>query len=120
MGRWLAEFQENTPETDRSCTDKTDSSLDVSVMSVPHQGVLKEKSIEPELMVKVSDACKGFMITPQQFIALLTDEDKDDILLGGTQGDCLRCYAQSFSEGISSGRIAFHPSTGLLLKHDIP
>ena len=28
-----------------------------------------------------------------------------------------QAYAVSFSEGIKSGRIVFHPSTGLLVRH---
>jgi len=71
------------------------------------------------LFAIVSDACNGLLITPQQFIALLTEEDKQDILSGGTQGDCLRCYVESFNEGINKGRIVFHPTTGLLIKHGI-
>ena len=54
MGRWLAEFQENTLEMPGTRTDKTDSSHDVSVVSVHHQ------SVSPELMVIVSKACDGF------------------------------------------------------------
>ena len=116
MGKWLAEFQENTLEMPTNCTDNTDRSIkkpDLSVMSVHQQSVL------PELMAIVSKACDGLTITPQQFIALLTEEDKQDILSGGTQGDCLRCYAESFSEGIKTGRILFHPTTGFLIKHGV-
>jgi len=119
MGRWLAEFQENTPETGISCTDITDRSHDVSVMSVPNQGILEEKSIETKLMERVSDACAGLDITPIQFITLLTNVDKDDILSGNTQGVCLRAYAKSFNEGIKSGRIKFYPSTWRLIKHRV-
>ena len=40
MGKWLAEFQENTLETGIQTTDKTDRSCDVTVLSVPNQGFL--------------------------------------------------------------------------------
>jgi len=43
MGRWLAEFQENTLETGNLTTDSTDTSYDLSVLSVPNQGVGNEK-----------------------------------------------------------------------------
>jgi len=42
MGRWLAEFQENTLETGKQTTDSTDTSHDLSVLSVPNQGLLTE------------------------------------------------------------------------------
>lgn len=50
MGKWLAEFQENTPEMPIPSTDSTDTSHDLSVLSVPDQAVLEEKAIDPELM----------------------------------------------------------------------
>ncbi|MCH8079869.1 MAG: hypothetical protein IIA06_08855 [Proteobacteria bacterium] len=72
-----------------------------------------------DLLTAVSDACEGLSITPQQFVNLLTEDDKEDILSGGTQSDCLRCYAESFNEGIKTGRIVFHPTTQLLIKHSV-
>ena len=44
MGRWLAEFQENIPETHGSVTDKTDKSPLMSVMAVQTQGHLGGKT----------------------------------------------------------------------------
>ena len=44
MGKWLAEFQENTLETPIPSTDITDISCDTSVLSVSTQGVSVEKT----------------------------------------------------------------------------
>ena len=44
MGRWLAEFQENTLETGNQTTVSTDTSNDLSVLSVPKRGIRTEKS----------------------------------------------------------------------------
>ncbi|MCH8976285.1 MAG: hypothetical protein IH909_01530 [Proteobacteria bacterium] len=135
MGKWLAEFQENTLETPINSTDNTDRSSktpDLSVLSVPRQGVLEEKSIETEflesakqhkpdllLFAIVSEACEGLTITPQQFTALLTEEDKHLIIKGKFEGHTLRAYAKSFNNGINTGRIVFHPTTELLIKHGV-
>jgi len=110
MGRWLAEYQENTLETGEHTTDSTDTSCDLSVLSVPNQGVLEENTQNPELMELVSIACNGFEITPDQFIALTTKEDRDLILSGDLPLKVLRAYAKSFAEGIQTGRIVFHPT----------
>ena len=116
MGKWLAEYQENTLETGIHTTDKTDRSCDVSVLSVHDQGVLKGKAIDPELMALVSDACKGLEITPDQFVGLTTKEDRELILSGDLPLKVLRAYAKSFAEGILAGRITFHPA----FHHGIP
>jgi len=79
----------------------------------------KQHKSEILLFTIISDACEGYAITPQQFINLLDKGDKEDILSGGIQGECLHAYAKSFSQGIKSGRIAFHPTTGLLVKHGL-
>ena len=71
---------------------------------------------DPELMARVSDACKGLTIASQQFIALLTEEDKHLIIEGKFEGYTLRAYAKSFSAGIQAGRITFHPT----FHHGIP
>jgi len=107
MGKWLAEFQENTPETDISCTDKTDSSHDVSVMSVPHQGILKEELIEPELMAPVSEACTGLDITPEQFIRILNGEAKKHIISGDLPASKLKNFAKEIDESIKAGVVKF-------------
>ena len=143
MGRWLAEFQENTLETGIQTTDKTDTSHDLSVLSVLDQGILDEKTHDSEMyshnshnpqnsthdpnianiakgvLALIKQSCEGFEITPDQFIALTTKEDRELILSGDLPLKVLRAYARSFSEGINKGRIVFHPTTGLLIKHGI-
>ena len=78
----------------------------------------KAREHKPELLLFtiVSDACEGLTITPQQFTALLTEEDKHLIIEGKFEGYTLRAYAKSFSEGIQTGRITFHPT----FNHGIP
>ena len=58
MGRWLAEFQENTSEMPIPSTDKTDTSHDLSVLSVRDRGVLEEKPQNPGMFLKPSITIK--------------------------------------------------------------
>jgi len=52
-------------------------------------------------------ACEGVAdITPAQFRALLSPEDLVDIEAGDIPVETLHAYAESFAEGIRSGRIA--------------
>ena len=44
-------------------------------------------------------------ITPAQFRALLSPEDGADIAAGAIHSKTLHAYAQSFAEGIRSGRL---------------
>ena len=81
------------------------------------QEILKALTKEdPELMALVSDACKGFAITPYQFLALTIKEDRELILSGELPIEVLRAYSKSFTEGIQTGRITFHPN----FNHGIP
>ena len=81
------------------------------------QEILKALTKEdPELIALVSDACKGFAITPYQFLALTIKEDRELILSGDLPVEMLRAYAKSFTEGIQTGRITFHPT----FNHGIP
>ena len=81
------------------------------------QEILKALTKEdPELIALVSDACKGFAITPYQFLALTIKEDRELILSGDLPVEVLRAYAKSFAEGIQTGRITFHPT----FYHGIP
>jgi len=66
----------------------------------------------------IRDACQGLTITPEQFLALTTEEDRGLIRSGKFSPECLRTYAVSFDEGIRSRRIVFHPTTGALLNHN--
>ena len=107
--------RENALKTDNLFTDNTDISHELSVTSVPNPGVLDEK---PELALLVKETCAGLSITPDQFMVLLNDQDKAAILGGEIPVvPTLRAYAKSFAEGIQSGRIKFHPTSGALLKH---
>jgi len=117
MGKWLAEYQENTLETDIHTTDSTDTSCDLSVLSVPNRGVLTEiDNIANEVLVLIKQSCEGFEITPNQFLALTTKEDRDLILSGDLPIKVLKAYAKSFADGIQIGRITFHPT----FNHGIP
>ncbi len=81
------------------------------------QEILKALTKEdPELIALVSDACKGFAITPYQFLALTIKEDRELILSGELPIEVLRAYSKSFAEGIQIGRITFHPN----FNHGIP
>ena len=103
MGKWLAEYQENTLEMPIQSTDSTVRSCDVSVLSVPDQCVLKEKAIDPELMARVSDACVGLDMTPEQFIRVLNSKGKDQIISGELSASTLKDYAKQIDEAINDG-----------------
>lgn len=58
----------------------------------------------------LSAACEGVAgITPAQFRARLSPEDIMDVEAGAIHPKTLHAYAQSFAEGIRSGRIAALP-----------
>ncbi len=76
-----------------------------------------DKVAPNKLLTAVSIACKGFEITPDQFIGLTTKEDHDLILSGDLPTDVLRAYAESFASAVQSRRIVFHPKTGELVRH---
>ena len=83
-----------------------------------NQGALAPEFVEqakqhkPELLLTAitRQACKGLDITPLQFQSILSDEDIKLIQQGRFTNECLSAYAQSFAEGIQSGRIVFHPN----------
>jgi len=103
MGKWLAEFQENTPETHGSLTDKTDRSCDVSVMSVHDQGVLEEK------LIKIaSEACNGLDLTPEQFIRVMNDKAKKPIIEGQYSMERLKNLAKRLDESIKDGVVKLY------------
>jgi len=103
MGRWLAEFQENIPETGNQTTDSTDTSHDLSVLSVHDQGVLQENTQNQELMALVSDACVGLGMTPEQFIQVLNSRAKEQIISGELSASTLKCYAKQIDDAINDG-----------------
>jgi len=106
MGKWLAEFQENTLETGIQTTDSTDTSCDLSVLSVRDQGVLKEKTQNPELMARVSDACAGLDMTPEQLIRVLNSEGKEQIVNGELSASTLKEYAKQIDDAINNGVVS--------------
>ena len=106
MGKWLAEYQENTLDTGIDTTDKTDRSHDVSVLSVHDQGVLKEKAIDPELMALVSDACAGLNMTPEQLIRVLNSKGKKQIISGELSASKLKDYAKQIDNAINDGVVS--------------
>ena len=71
------------------------------------------------LITIIRQACNGLDITPDQFLALINQDDRADILAGYIPPDCLRAYAKSVAEGIQSGRILFHPRSGALVRHGL-
>jgi len=64
------------------------------------------------MITRIRDACSGLTITPEQFLTLTSEEDRELIRGGMFSLECLRAYAESFDEGIQSRRIVFHPATG--------
>ena len=69
---------------------------------------LPTNSDDPELRIYqlLADACKGVDgMTPEVFRSLLSAEDLDDLLQGSDPPGCWRAYAQSFANGIRTGRI---------------
>ena len=89
----------------------------------------KAKTYKPELLKALEDrrthvqklissACRGLEITPQQLTALCTEEDLEDIRTGATSVETLRAYAASFADGIRTRRIAFHPKSQELIRHN--
>ena len=84
--------------------------------------VEQAKKHKPELLLMaiIRQAVKGLKISPGQFQALLSEDDKELIRKGKFPSECLRAYAMSFAEGISTGRILFHPVTQAIQKHGLP
>ena len=73
-------------------------------------------SHDPYVLNQVKEAVQDLPITIDQFIRLTTKEDRELILSGDLPLKVLRAYARSFSEGIQTGRITFHPT----FHHGIP
>ena len=73
--------------------------------------------IHPQLMALIRQIVKGYQITPNQFLALTTAEDRESILSGQDSIEDLRGYAKSMAEGIRDRRIVFH-ADGRLLRHN--
>ena len=104
----LAVLQRNHKYNKGATSDKKIMQLDAHLQA--------NKVASDKLLIAVNGACKGFAITPDQFIALTTKEDHEFILSGGLPIKVLRAYAKSFANGIQTGRITFHPK----FNHGIP
>ena len=94
--------------------------LEAEKGTVPLELVEKARQHKPGLLLItiIRQACNGLDIKPDQFLALINQDDKAAILGGELPVvPTLRAYAKSFAEGIQSGRIKFHPTSGALLKH---
>ena len=79
--------------------------------------VLSKQHLESQS--RIYDACRGLDLTPAEFAAICSKEDLQIIGKGLFNPESLRAYAKSFDKGVKSGRIVFHPTTGLLIKHGI-
>jgi len=89
--------------------------LEAEKGTVPPELVEKAREHKPGLLLItiIRQACNGFDITPDQFLALINQDDKAAILDGEIPVvPTLRAYAKSFDEGIQSARIVFHPTSG--------
>jgi len=106
MGKWLAEYQENTLEMPIPSTDSTDTSHDLSVLSVPDQAVLKEKAVDPELMERISEACTDIDMTPEQFIRVLNSKGKQQIISGELSDSTLKDHAKQIDDAINDGVVS--------------
>lgn len=61
---------------------------------------------EIELLVRVSDACEGLFITPEQFIRILNSEGKQQIISGELSASTLKDYAIQIDEAINNGVVS--------------
>jgi len=66
-------------------------------------------NIADEVVSLIQQSCEGLAITPSQFLALTTKEDREFILSGDIPVEMLKAYAKSYANGIQTGRITFHP-----------
>ncbi len=63
------------------------------------------RKVADPLTAIIEKACRGLDITSEQFRSLITAEDYQLIIDGNFENHVLRAYAESFNEGIRSGRI---------------
>ena len=86
----------------------------------PHFNPLKVARVacNTEAWKRIVAACYRLEITPDQFLMITTEEDRELIKAGVFSPECLRAYAMSLANGISTGRIQFHPVTQALLSHN--
>ena len=58
---------------------------------------------DPELMARVSEACSGLDMTPEQLIRVLNSKGKEQIISGELSASTLRLYAEQVDEAINDG-----------------
>ena len=61
----------------------------------------------PELTARVSEACVGLDMTPEQFVRVLNSEGKQQIISGELSASTLRNHAIQIDEHISDGVVNF-------------
>jgi len=61
------------------------------------------KGVEPELMERVSDACAGLDMTPEQFIRVLNSKGKQQIISGELSASTLKDHARQIDDAINNG-----------------
>ena len=64
------------------------------------------KGVEPELMARVSEACAGLDMTPEQLIRVLNSEGKEQIISGDLTASTLKDYAKKIDEAINDGVVS--------------
>ena len=58
---------------------------------------------DPELMARISDACVGLDMTPEQFIRILNSKGKQQIISGELSASTLKDYAKQIDDAINDG-----------------
>jgi len=58
---------------------------------------------DPELMERVSDACAGINMTPEQFIRILNSKGKQQIISGELSTSTLKDHAKQIDDAINNG-----------------
>ena len=58
---------------------------------------------EPELVERVSDACAGLDMTPEQFIRVLNSKSKQQIISGELSASTLKDHAKQIDDAINDG-----------------
>jgi len=61
------------------------------------------KGVEPELIERVSDACAGLDMTPEQFIRILNSKGKQQIISGELSASTLKDYAKQVDDAVRDG-----------------
>jgi len=65
--------------------------------------VLLMGSKDTELMERVSDACAGINMTPEQFIRILNSKGKQRIISGELSAGTLKDHAKQIDDAINDG-----------------